>query len=100
MIHGHMAYDVSVSSYDEGSFKEKRNYMRMHILTVLFTWLISRTFSANEQYFSLTTNQSTVLSAMAYQPSEQDTHGARTLLSRTNNGAHNSLARALTNLSR
>ena len=37
----------------------------------LFAWLISRTFSANEQYFSLTTNQSTVLSAMTYQPSEQ-----------------------------
>ena len=28
-------------------------------------------FSANEQYFFLTTNQSTVLSAMAYQPNEQ-----------------------------
>jgi len=26
---------------------------------------------ANEQYFSLTTNQPTILSAMAYQPSEQ-----------------------------
>jgi len=37
----------------------------------LFAWLISHTFSANEQYFSLTTNQSTVLSTMAYQPSEQ-----------------------------
>ena len=37
----------------------------------LFAWLISRTFSANEQYFSLITNQPTVLSAMAYQPSEQ-----------------------------
>ena len=37
----------------------------------LFAWLISRTFSANEQYFSLTTNQPIVLSAMAYQPSEQ-----------------------------
>ena len=37
----------------------------------LFAWLINRTFSANEQYFSLTTNQPTVLSAMAYQPSEQ-----------------------------
>ena len=37
----------------------------------LFAWLISRILSANEQYFSLTTNQSTVLSVMAYQPSEQ-----------------------------
>ena len=33
--------------------------------------LISRTFLANEQYFSLTTNQSTVLSVIAYQPSER-----------------------------
>jgi len=40
-------------------------------VAALFAWLISRTFSANEQYFSLTTNQPTVLSAMAYQPSEQ-----------------------------
>ena len=37
----------------------------------LFAWLISRTFSANEQYFSISTNQPTVLSAMVYQPSEQ-----------------------------
>lgn len=37
MIHGHMTYDVSVSSYDEGSFKEKRNYMRMHILRYAHT---------------------------------------------------------------
>ena len=36
-----------------------------------FAWLISRTVSANEQYFSLTINQPTLLSAMAYQPSEQ-----------------------------
>jgi len=36
----------------------------------MFAWLTSRTFSANEQYFSLTTNQPTVLSAIAYQPSE------------------------------
>ena len=33
--------------------------------------LISHTFSANKQCFSLTTNQPTVLSAMTYQPSEQ-----------------------------
>jgi hypothetical protein len=32
-------------------------------LIVLFAWLISRTFSANEQCFSLTINQRTVLSA-------------------------------------
>ena len=38
----------------------------------LFAWLISRTFSANEQYFSLTTNQPTVFSAMTYQPNDQD----------------------------
>ena len=36
-----------------------------------FVWFISRIFSINEQYFSLTTNQPTVLSAMSYQPSEQ-----------------------------
>ena len=41
------------------------------LLCALFVWLISRTFSANEQYFSLTINQTTVLSAMAYQPNEQ-----------------------------
>ena len=38
---------------------------------VLFVWLINRIFLANEQYFSLTTNQPTVLSTMAYQPNEQ-----------------------------
>ena len=32
-----------------------------------FVWLISRTFSANEQYFSLTPNQPTVLSVTAYE---------------------------------
>jgi len=37
----------------------------------MFAGLISRIFSANEQYFSLIINQSIVLSAMAYQPSEQ-----------------------------
>ena len=37
----------------------------------LFAWLISCTFSANEQYFSLTTNQPTIFLAMTYQPSEQ-----------------------------
>jgi len=39
--------------------------------SALFAWLISRTVSANEQYFSLSINQPTLLSAMAYQPSEQ-----------------------------
>ena len=33
-------------------------------------WLISRTFSANEQYFSFIPNQPIVLSAMAYQPNK------------------------------
>ena len=42
----------------------------------------NRTFSANEQYFSLTTNQPTVLSVMAYQPSERDKDQGRT------NGIH------------
>jgi len=41
--------------------------------TEIASWpIISRTFSANEHYFSITTNQPIVLSAMAYQPSEQD----------------------------
>ena len=34
---------------------------------IMFAWLISCTFLANKYYFSLTTNQPTVLSAMAYQ---------------------------------
>jgi len=33
-------------------------------------WLISHGLSANEQYFSLTPNQPTVLSAMAYKPNK------------------------------
>jgi hypothetical protein len=37
----------------------------------LFAWLISHTFSANEQYFSLTTNQRTIFSAMTFQANEQ-----------------------------
>jgi len=44
-------------------------------------WLISRTFSANEYYFSLTPNQSTVLSVMTYQPSEQGTHAVQSIRS-------------------
>jgi hypothetical protein len=32
---------------------------------------MSRTFSANEQYFSLTTNQRTILLAITFQRSEQ-----------------------------
>ena len=39
----------------------------------MFAWFISRTFSVNEQYISLTTNQLIILSIMAYQPSEQGT---------------------------
>ena len=44
-----------------------------HIFTpinVMFAWLIIHTFPANEQYFSLTINQTTILLIMAYQPSE------------------------------
>ena len=37
----------------------------------LFAWLISRTFSANEQYFSLTINHPIILSTMVYQLTEQ-----------------------------
>ena len=36
------------------------------------TIVLFASFPANEKYFSLTTNQSTVLSVMAYQPNEQD----------------------------
>ena len=39
--------------------------------------LISRTFSANEQYFSLTVNQPIVLLAMSYQLSEQGMLGSQ-----------------------
>ena len=48
--------------------------LRYAFRLALFAWLISRIFSANEQYFSLTTNQLSVLSAMAYEPNEQATH--------------------------
>jgi hypothetical protein len=41
------------------------------LLISLFACLISSTFSANEQYFSLIINQRTVLSAMFFRPSEQ-----------------------------
>jgi hypothetical protein len=41
-------------------------------MCVLFDCLISRTFSTNKQCFSLTTNQRTVLSAMTFQPNEQE----------------------------
>jgi hypothetical protein len=41
----------------------------------MFACLISRTFSADEQYFSFTTNQQTPLSVMVYQPSEQSRCG-------------------------
>ena len=37
----------------------------------LFAYLMGRTILANEQCFFLTTNQRTVLSAMAFQQSEQ-----------------------------
>jgi len=38
---------------------------------------MSRTFSANEQYFSLTPNQPTVLLAMAYQPNKPKRTGSK-----------------------
>ena len=41
------------------------------LANALFAWLIRHIFLVNEQYFSLTINQSTVLSVMAYQPNEQ-----------------------------
>jgi len=45
--------------------------MNKKLIFALFVWLISRTFLTSEQYFSLPTNQPTVLSVMAYQLSEQ-----------------------------
>ena len=53
---------------------ENNLHKQKHTTTfVLFASLISRTFSTNEQYFSLTTNQPTVFSVMSYQPSEHAT---------------------------
>jgi len=43
----------------------------------MFAWLISRIFSANEQYFSLTTNHPTILSTMTYQLNEQDLYESK-----------------------
>ena len=40
-------------------------------------WLISRIFSANEQYFSLTQNQPTILLAMSYQPNKSKRTGRK-----------------------
>jgi hypothetical protein len=45
--------------------------METMLTKALFACLMSRTFSANEQCFPLTTNQPTLLSAMAYQPRKQ-----------------------------
>ena len=42
-----------------------------------FVWLINRTFSANEQYVSLTLNQSTVLLTMAYHPNKPKRTGRK-----------------------
>ena len=51
---------------------ENNLHKQKHTTTfVLFASLISRTFSTNEQYFYLTTNQSMILSVIAYQPNEQ-----------------------------
>jgi len=47
-------------------------------IIALFVWLISRICSANEQYFSLITNQRTILSVMTYQLSEQGKYPQQT----------------------
>ena len=49
----------------------KETTRKLKSVLALFAWLISCIFLVNEQYFSLTTNQSIVLSAMTFQPSEQ-----------------------------
>ena len=54
----------------------------------MFVWLISRTFSANEYYFSLTPNQSTVLSVIAYKPNMPKRTGPLSGLGKV--GWHNS----------
>ena len=63
--------NIKLFSFDEdvGLLLNHRCRPLMHPIA-LFAGLISRTFLANEQYFSLTINQPMVLSAMAYQPSE------------------------------
>jgi len=50
--------------------RNANSYSRLLGISVMFVgliWLINRTFSVNEQYFSLTPNQLIVLSAMIYQ---------------------------------
>ena len=69
--------------------------------SVPFAWLISHIFSANEQYFSLKTNQPTVLSAMAYQPSlSVRTYQPAYQLESTVFFSHNKIASAGFNTSR
>jgi hypothetical protein len=54
----------------EGHDGRRRSLHHHGSCPALFTCLMSRTFSANEQYFSLTTNQRTVLSPINFQRSE------------------------------
>jgi len=61
---------VAVDLHEMPTWSPKAKQVKLQQFA-LFAWFISRTFSANEQYFSLTINQPTVLSGMAYQPSEQ-----------------------------
>jgi len=68
-IHYKQEEIISVRTFN-WNYTYSTSHANVHAFA-LFVWLISRTFSANEQYFSLTTNQLTKLSAMAYQPSKQ-----------------------------
>jgi hypothetical protein len=58
-------------------------HLNPHVLkwiVVDFAYLISRTFSAKKQCFSLTTNQRTVLFSLSFQRSEHGSHSTPTHL--------------------
>ena len=57
----------------ESAYSTLSGYGGSHLVSSCsfgLVWLINRTFSANKQYFSLTSNQPTVLSTMVYQPNK------------------------------
>jgi len=101
--HKHARWDVcepSLPSISHLSFWPTIGSCRHGGYIVLFVWLISRIFSANEYYFSLTTNQPTILSAMAYHQNEQGNSRPTLALlwchkPTADHGAHSSLARRL-----
>ena len=64
--HGNETLRLPISKFEECNRLEIFLF-GFHTIYVMFAWFISRTFSANEQYVSLTINQPIVLSAMTYQ---------------------------------